>query len=63
MTYTRNVKKVTQVTYVQNVMMLIELNIDLFTFYPSSATANHNPSSSTTANQHARQDRLLTIFV
>ena len=29
MTYMRNVKKVTQVAYVQNVMMIIELNVDL----------------------------------
>ena len=29
MTYMRNVKKVTQVAYVQYVMMIINLNIDL----------------------------------
>ena len=61
----RNVKKVTQVAYMENVMiMIIDLNIDLcfLTFYHSSATANQNPSSSATANQNARQDRHLTIF-
>ena len=29
MTYTKNVKKVTQVVYVQNVMMIIDRNVDL----------------------------------
>ena len=28
-TYMRNVKKVTQVAYVENVMMIIDLNVDL----------------------------------
>jgi len=44
--------------------MIIDLNIDLcfFTFLPSSPKANQNASFSTTANQNARQDRLLFIF-
>ena len=38
MAYTTNVKKVIQVAYVQNVIKIIDLNVDLcfLIFYPSS---------------------------
>ena len=43
MTYMRNVKKVTQVTYVQNVMMIIDLNIDLFYLLPFLRNSQAKP--------------------
>ena len=45
MIYTRNAKKMTQVVYVRNVMMIIDLNVNLWSlnFHPSSAPHRSAP--------------------